>query len=432
MIKEVKDGVLYFDGCNTVELAKKYGTPLYLVSETDILEKCQEFRDCFLERYENTRVAYASKAFLPLAMVKLMEREGMCLDVVSGGEIYTAKMAGFPAEKVEFNGNNKTRKEIEEAIEYGVGRIIVDSVTELPIIEEVCKEKGKKTKILYRITPGVASDTHDYMVTGKKDSKFGIDLEPEVIFSAVEQAIASKQVEFLGFQFHVGSGIFQNEPYLKSLEITLDLVQEVKNRYNFDVKELNVGGGFAIQFVPEEPRPPYSYFLEPIMERIEEFSKEIGIERPAVVIEPGKGIVGEAGITLYTVGSIKEIKNVRKYVAVDGGMTDNIRTELYGAKYDGVIANKMEKSKDEMVTICGRCCESGDIVIYDIMTAKAERGDIFAVYSTGGYNYSMSSNYNKVPRAPIVLLKDGSDTLIVKRQTYENMISNELIPERLK
>lgn len=432
MIKEVKDGVLYFDGCNTVELAKKYGTPLYLVSETDILEKCQEFRDCFLERYENTRVAYASKAFLPLAMVKLMEREGMCLDVVSGGEIYTAKMAGFPAEKVEFNGNNKTRKEIEEAIEYGVGRIIVDSVSELPIIEEVCKEKGKKTKILYRITPGVASDTHDYMVTGKKDSKFGIDLEPEVIFSAVEQAIASKQVEFLGFQFHVGSGIFQNEPYLKSLEITLDLVQEVKNRYNFDVKELNVGGGFAIQFVPEEPRPPYSYFLEPIMERIEEFSKEIGIERPAVVIEPGKGIVGEAGITLYTVGSIKEIKNVRKYVAVDGGMTDNIRTELYGAKYDGVIANKMDQSKDEMVTICGSCCESGDIVIYDIMTAKAERGDIFAVYSTGGYNYSMSSNYNKVPRAPIVLLKDGSDTLIVKRQTYENMISNELIPERLK
>ena len=432
MIKEVKDGVLYFDGCNTVELAKKYGTPLYLVSETDILEKCQEFRDCFLERYENTRVAYASKAFLPLAMVKLMEREGMCLDVVSGGEIYTAKMTGFPAEKVEFNGNNKTRKEIEEAIEYGVGRIIVDSVSELPIIEEVCKEKGKKTKILYRITPGVASDTHDYMVTGKKDSKFGIDLEPEVIFSAVEQAIASKQVEFLGFQFHVGSGIFQNEPYLKSLEITLDLVQEVKNRYNFDVKELNVGGGFAIQFVPEEPRPPYSYFLEPIMERIEEFSKEIGIERPAVVIEPGKGIVGEAGITLYTVGSIKEIKNVRKYVAVDGGMTDNIRTELYGAKYDGVIANKMDQSKDEMVTICGRCCESGDIVIYDIMTAKAERGDIFAVYSTGGYNYSMSSNYNKVPRAPIVLLKDGSDTLIVKRQTYENMISNELIPERLK
>ena len=356
----------------------------------------------------------------------------MCLDVVSGGEIYTAKMAGFPAEKVEFNGNNKTRKEIEEAIEYGVGRIIVDSVSELPIIEEVCKEKGKKTKILYRITPGVASDTHDYMVTGKKDSKFGIDLEPEVIFSAVEQAIASKQVEFLGFQFHVGSGIFQNEPYLKSLEITLDLVQEVKNRYNFDVKELNVGGGFAIQFVPEEPRPPYSYFLEPIMERIEEFSKEIGIERPAVVIETGKGIVGEAGITLYTVGSIKEIKNVRKYVAVDGGMTDNIRTELYGAKYDGVIANKMDQSKDEMVTICGRCCESGDIVIYDIMTAKAERGDIFAVYSTGGYNYSMSSNYNKVPRAPIVLLKDGSDTLIVKRQTYENMISNELIPERLK
>jgi len=432
MVKEVKNGILYFDGCSTVELAQKYGTPLYVVSETDIMEKCQEFRDCFLDRYPDTRVAYAAKAFLPLAMCKLMEREGMCLDVVSGGEIFTAKAAGFPAERIEFNGNNKTRREIEEAVEYGVGRIIIDSVSELPIIEEVCREQGKKMKVLYRITPGVPSDTHDHMVTGKKDSKFGIDLESEVIYPAIEAAIESESVDFLGFHFHVGSGIFQNEPYLKSLEVALELVREVKIQYDYDIRELNVGGGFAIQFVPSEPRPPYSYFLEPIMKRIEEFSAEIGIKRPAVVIEPGKGIVGEAGITLYTIGSIKEIKNVRKYVAVDGGMTDNIRTELYGAVYDGVVANKMDQPKDDLVTVCGRCCESGDMVIYDINIAKAQRGDIFAVYSTGGYNYSMSSNYNKVPRAPIVLVKDGQDTLIVKRQSYENMISNELIPDSLK
>lgn len=432
MIKEVRENVLYFDGCSTVELAQKYGTPLYVVSETDILEKCQEFRDCFLNRYPNTRVAYASKAFLPLAMAKLMDREGMCLDCVSGGEIYTARKAGFPAERIEFNGNNKSRTELEDAIEFGVGRIIIDSVSELPIIEEICKEKGKKVNVLYRITPGVAADVHDHMVTGKKDSKFGIDLEPETIYPAIKAAIESEYVNFLGFHFHVGSGIFENEPYLASLDVTLALVKSVKEKYDYDIKELNLGGGFAITFVQKEHRPPYSYFLEPLMKKIEIFSKELGIERPAVVIEPGKGIIGEAGITLYTVGSIKEIKNVRKYVAIDGGMTDNIRTELYGAEYEGVIANKMDQPVDDLVTICGRCCESGDIVIYDIPTAKPERGDIFCVFTTGGYNYSMSSNYNKICDLPVVLVKDGRDELIVRRQTYEQLIQNEIIPKSLR
>lgn len=431
MIKEVRDGVLYFDGCNTVELAKKYGTPLYVESVTGIEERCSEFRECFLDRYPDTRVAYASKSFLPLVMCKIMEREGMCLDVVSGGELYTAAKAGFPPERIEFNGNNKSVAEIEMAVEYGVGRIIVDSVSELPLIEEVCRQKGKKMKILYRVTPGVAGDTHDYMVTGKKDSKFGIDLDPDVIYPAIEAAIASEEVELLGFHFHVGSSIFKNEPYLKSLDVVLDLVEEVKKRYGFVTKEINVGGGFAIQFVKEEPRPPYKYFLEPIMEKIEQASSKIDIPRPAVVIEPGKSISGEAGITLYTIGSIKEIKNVRKYVAVDGGMTDNIRTELYGSVYDGVVVNKMDEPKDDLVTICGRCCESGDIVIYDINIAKPQRGDIFAVYSTGGYNYSMSNNYNKVPKAPVVLVKNGKEQLIVKRQTYEELIEDELLPEQI-
>ena len=432
MVKEIRGNTLYFDGCSTVDLAKKYGTPLYIVSETEIVERCQEFRNCFLNKYPNTRLAYASKAFLPLAMVRLMDREGMCLDCVSGGEIYTAKTAGFPAERIEFNGNNKTPKEIEEAVDFGVGRIIIDSETELPIIEDICQQKNKIISVLYRITPGIAADTHDHMVTGKKDSKFGIDLEPETIFPAIEAAIRSPYVNFMGFHFHVGSSIFNNKPYLDSLDIALDLVKEVKDRYDYNIKELNVGGGFAITFVKAEQRPPYKYFLEPIMERIEAFSKEIGIERPAVVIEPGKGIIGEAGITLYTIGSIKEIKNVRKYVAVDGGMTDNIRTALYGSVYEGAVANKMDQPADDLVTICGRCCESGDIVIYDTPIAKPERGDIFCVYSTGGYNYSMSSNYNKVTNAPVVLVKQGRDELIVRRQTYSELIQREIIPESLK
>jgi len=365
-------------------------------------------------------------------MCKIIEREGLCLDVVSGGEIYTAMKAGFPAERIEFNGNNKGMDEIELAVEYGVGRIIIDGVSEIELIEEACRKYGKKMNVLYRITPGVKSDTHDHMVTGKKDSKFGIDMEEDVIYPAIERALRSEYVNLLGFHFHVGSGIFDNYPYLASLDITLNLVKEVKERYGYEIKELNVGGGFAIQFVPEEPRPPYSYFLEPIMKRIEAFSEEIGIDRPAVVIEPGKGIVGEAGITLYTIGSIKEIKNVRKYVAVDGGMTDNIRTELYGAVYDGVVANKMDDPKDDFVTICGKCCESGDYLIKDIWTAKAERGDIFAIYSTGGYNYSMSSNYNKHTKSAVVLVKEGRDELMVRRQTYDHLIENELIPDSLK
>lgn len=432
MIMESKNNILYFDGCNTAELAEKYGTPLYVLSENALLKKCREFRECFLDRYENTRIAYASKAFLPLAMCKLMEREGMCLDVVSGGELYTAITAGFPPERIEFNGNNKTYREIEEAVAYGVGRIIIDSVSELPIIEEICRSKKKKMNVLYRVTPGVAGDTHDYMVTGKKDSKFGIDVEEDVLYPAIEAALNSDQVNFLGFHFHVGSGIFDHQPYIDSLEVVLGIVKEVKERYGFHIKELNVGGGFGIPFVKEDPKRPVSYFLTPLMERITGFFAAEGMERPAVVIEPGKGLVGEAGITLYTIGSIKEIKNVRKYVAVDGGMTDNIRTELYGAKYDGVVANKMEEPKDDFVTICGKCCESGDIVIYDIDIAKPERGDLFAVYTTGGYNYSMASNYNKIPKAAVVLVKDGREEIIVKRQSYEDVIRNEVIPASLK
>jgi len=432
MPKQIKDNVLFFDGCNTVELAKQYGTPLYVVSESDIVNKCKEFRECFLDKYENTRVAYASKAFSTLAMCKIAEREGLCLDVVSGGELFTAMKANFPAERIELNGNNKQKYEIDMAVEYGIGRIIIDGLNELSLIEAACKEQGKKMNVLFRINTGVDSDTHDYMVTSRTDSKFGLTLDEDVIYPAISQAINSEYVNFLGFHYHVGSGIFDNKPYLESLEVTLKLAAEVKKRYDYAIKEINVGGGFGIQFIKEEPRPPYKYFMEPIMTRIEAFAKEMGIERPAVVIEPGKGIIGEAGITLYTIGNIKEIKGLRKYVSVDGGMSDNIRTALYGAVYEGVVANRMDEEKNELVTICGKCCESGDILIKDIMTAPPQTGDIFAVYTTGGYNYAFASNYNKNTKAAVVLVKEGKSELIVRRQTYEEVIQNELIPESLK
>ncbi len=432
MITEIKNNTLYFDGCNTVELAEKYGTPLYVMSETAIVEKCREIRKTFLSNYERTRAAYAAKAFLTLSMCKIIEREGLCMDVVSGGELYIAIKAGFPAEKIELNGNNKSVEELELAIDYGIGRIIVDGLDELKLIEEICREKGKKANILYRITPGVKSDSHDYIVTGKKDSKFGIPLDDEVIFPAVEQAVNSEYVNFMGFHFHVGSQLHNNDSHLKALETALKLIKDTKDRYNYVTPELNIGGGFGIRYTDADDKKPYSYFLDPMMERIEEFSREINITRPEVVIEPGRSIVGEAGITLYTVGTIKDIKGIRKYVSVDGGMTDNIRPALYQAVYEGVIANKADEPKNELVTICGKCCESGDVLIRDAKTAEPERGDIFAIFSTGAYNYTMASNYNKNPLPATVLVKDGKSEIIVKRQDYEHMTANEVIPEYLK
>jgi len=327
MIREIKNGTLYFDGCNTVELAKEYGTPLYVMSETDIVERFAQLKEDFLNKYENTRVAYASKAFCTKEMYKICHREGICIDVVSGGELYTAIKADFPAEWIEFNGNNKQPAELEMAIEYGVGRIIVDSLQELDLIEAICKEKGKKVKILYRITPGVAADSHDYIITGKKDSKFGIPLDEDVLYPQVEKAINSEHVEFLGFHFHVGSQLFDNSAHLQATDIVLGHVKEVKARFGFEVKEINLGGGFGVTYTTEE-RKAFSYFIDPMMEKIKAFCEENSFVMPAVVIEPGRSIVAEAGISLYTIGSIKDIKGVRKYISVDGGMGDNIRTAL--------------------------------------------------------------------------------------------------------
>lgn len=426
MTKEIENGILYFDGCNTLELAKEYGTPLYVMSETAIVDKCKEIRETFLNKYERTRAAYASKAFLTLTMCKIIEREGLCIDVVSGGELYIAIKANFPAEKIEFNGNNKSIEEIELAISYNIGRIIVDGLDELNLIESVCKEKGKKVNILYRITPGVKSNSHDYIVTGKKDSKFGIPLDDEIIFSAVEKAIESKYVNFMGFHFHLGSQLHDNKSHLEALEITLKLIKELKSKFEYITSEINIGGGFGIRYTEADDKKSYAYFLDPMMEKLEQFSRALNIKRPEVVIEPGRSIVGEAGITLYKVGTIKDIPGIRKYVSVDGGMTDNIRPALYQAEYEGVVANKADEPKTDTVTICGKCCESGDVLIRDAKVAQLERGDIFAIFVTGAYGYSMASNYNKNPLPAVVLIKEGKHQLIVKRQSYDDMIQNDL------
>lgn len=426
MIKEIRNGRLFIDGCDAAELAEEYGTPLYVYSENGIVSRFDELKECFTEKYENTRVAYAAKAFFPMAMAKLVDSCGMCVDVVSGGELYTAIKVGFPPEKIEFNGNNKQLDEIEMAVDYGIGRIIIDSLQELEMIEEVCKHRGKKMNVLFRITPGVKSSSHDYIVTGKKDSKFGIPLDDEVVFPQIEAAINSEYVNFYGFHFHVGSQLFDNESHLQATDIILELCRRTKEKFGYDVKELNIGGGYGVTYV-DEVRKPFSYFLDPIMEKISSYSKENNVPMPNVVIEPGRSIIAEAGITLYTIGSIKDIKDVRKYVSVDGGMTDNIRPALYQAEYTGIIANKADQELTDVVTVCGKCCESGDILISDLKITKPEKGDIFAIFSTGAYGYTMASNYNKNRIPGVVFVKDGKSRITVKPQSYEDILSNEVL-----
>ncbi len=427
MIYREKDGRLHFDGCDTVSLAKKYGTPLYVYSLTDIHNRIEELRNDFLDKYSNTRAAYAAKAFSTSAMLKLIQNQGLSVDVVSGGELYTAISVGFPGERIEFNGNNKLYEELLMAIEYGVGRIIVDGMDELLMIEEICKATGRKAKIMYRIAPGVNSETHEYITTGKRDSKFGIPLDHEVFYPAVEDAIRSPWVDFLGLHFHVGSQLFDNQSHLNALDILLEHVDQIRDRFAYEIREINLGGGFGIRYT-HESRKPLSYFTDPLMDRIEGHYRDLGLNRPTVVIEPGRSIVGEAGITLYTVGDIKDIEGIRKYVSVDGGMTDNIRPALYQADYTGVVANKMDSDFKEKVTICGKCCESGDILIRDIDIPETEPGDIFCVHSTGAYGYSMASNYNKNPIPAVIFVRDGKDSLVVKRQTYQDMLRNDIVP----
>ncbi|MBU5425226.1 diaminopimelate decarboxylase [Tissierella pigra] len=417
---------LMFAGCDIVKLAEKYKTPLYIMSEDYIVERLREIKNDFLNRHEKTRAVYASKAFLTKEMARIVHREGIGMDVVSGGELYTAMKAEFPMEDIIFHGNNKTIDELELAIENNVGRIVVDHIEEMDLIEEIAKEKNKKVYILFRISPGLESDTHKYIQTGQVDSKFGIPLTEKTISSAMEKALNLEFTELLGFHFHIGSQLSDNENHIKAIDIMTKLMKKVKDEYGFITKELNTGGGYGIHYSEDEHRKPLSYYTDSIMIEIEKQCKSYDLERPLIIIEPGRWVVGEAGMTIYSIGAIKEIPGVRTYISIDGGMPDNPRPSLYEAKYEGVIINKIHEEPTEIVTIAGKCCESGDILIWDLKIPKVERGDFLGVLSTGAYNYSMSSNYNRIPRPAVVMITEGKDRLIVKRETYDDILRNDL------
>jgi diaminopimelate decarboxylase len=417
-----------FAGYDTVELAKKYGTPLYVLSEEIIRSRCKELKSDFLDKYENAKAAYASKAFLTMAMCKIIESEGLGLDVVSGGELYTAIKAGFPMDKVMLHGNNKSYEELEMAISNDVGRIVVDNTEELYIIEEIAERQDKSVKVLIRIAPGVGGNTHKYITTGQKDSKFGVPLAKDTIDEAVAKAMKSKHIELLGMHFHIGSNLFENDSYIAAINIVINLYKRLKDDFGFIAKEINTGGGFGIYYTKDDCVKPLSYYTDSIMKAIEDKCKELGVDIPAVIIEPGRWIVGEAGITLYSIGSVKEIPGIRTYASVDGGLPDNPRPALYSARYDAVVANKYDQKPDRQVTIAGKCCESGDILIWDLKVPEIKRGDILAVFSTGAYNYSMASNYNRIPRPAVLLLTKDGEKVIVERETYEDLLSRERVP----
>ena len=417
---------MMFNGCDTVKLAEKYGTPLYLMDENHIIDRITEIKKEFLEKYEGTRAVYASKAFLTLEMARIIKREGIGIDVVSLGELYTAIKAEFPMERVVFHGNNKSENEIEMAVNNGVGRIVIDHIDEIEMVDRIAGKAEKKAKVIFRISPGIESHTHKYIMTGQVDSKFGIPLTDETIKIAMLKVNESDNLQLMGFHFHIGSQLMDNQTHIKAVDVIFNLMKKLKEEYGFVTKELNTGGGYGIQYVNGQERRPIGYYTDSIMKEVILKSNEYGLEMPEVTIEPGRWIVGEAGITLYSVGAIKRIPGIRTYVSVDGGMPDNPRPSLYEAQYKGILANKFKEEPSEKITVAGKCCETGDILIWDLMVPKIEKGDILAVMSTGAYNYSMASNYNRIPRPPVIMIRDGMDRVIVKRETLEDLLRNDV------
>ena len=422
-----EQGHLTVGGMDTVELAKEYGTPLYIMDEGLIREHCRSFRESMDKYYGGQGlVCYASKAFCCKAMCRIMLEEGLGLDVVSEGELYTALSVGFPAEKLCFHGNNKTDHELSYALENGVGRIIVDNIYELERLDRLAEKTGRTANIMYRIKPGIDAHTHNFIMTGQIDSKFGFALETGEAYEAVKKAIECSHINLVGLHCHIGSQIFDIDPFVKAAEVMLTFIAKIKDELGFEVKELNLGGGFGIRYTEEDAPVAYDKYMEKVSEKVKEVCAEKNVKLPFILIEPGRSIAAPAGITLYTVGGRKEIPNIRTYVSIDGGMGDNPRYALYQSKYDVEVANKANLPKTETVTVAGKCCETGDLIGEGMPIQPVEPGDILAVLATGAYNYSMSSNYNRIPKPPVVMIRDGKSRVVVKRETFEDIVRNDI------
>ncbi len=412
---------------DTVELAREFGTPLYVLDEALVRKNCRVYTEAINKYYGgNGLVLYANKALCTVYTCKIAAEEGLGADVVSGGELYTAIKAGFPMDRIYFHGNNKTAEELEMAVSNGVGHIIVDNIYELEKLNEIAQAHGVVQNIMFRIKPGVDAHTHSFIRTGQIDSKFGVALENGEAFEIYKTAHEMPNVNPDGLHCHIGSQIFDVEPFCKAAEIMMNFAGDLKDKLGLEIKKLNLGGGYGIRYTEKDDPVPYDEYIKHVSEVVKDVAAKRGLEIPFILMEPGRSVVAPAGITLYTVGGIKDIKNVRKYVSVDGGMGDNPRYILYESEYAAVVANKAGDAPTDKVTVAGKCCESGDILLKDAMLAPAEPGDTLAVLATGAYNYSMASNYNRIPRPAMVAVNDGEAKVIVKRESYEDLIRNDV------
>lgn len=421
-------GHLSFCGIDTVELAKKYGTPVYLLDEEGIRIRCRTYRDAMKKYFgEKSMPLFASKALSFKRMYQIINEEGIGTDIVSSGELYTAKIAGFPLDKAYFHGNNKTAFDIQYAMDSEIGYFVCDNEWEINEINAEAEKRGIKQKVLLRLSPGIDPHTHKSISTGRVDSKFGVAIETGQAERFVEYVLGLENIELRGFHCHIGSQIFEFTPFTDAAKIMLDFVALVKTKFGYVTKELNLGGGMGTRYLEEHPQIDYSENIKFISELIKARCAQIGIEIPVILMEPGRSIVADNGITLYTVGGIKEITGFKNYVSVDGGMPDNPRYALYQSPYTIVNATKANMPAEYICTVAGRCCESGDLIQEDIKLQKPEKNDVLAVLGTGAYNYSMASNYNRIPKPPVVLIdKDGNDYLGVKRETFEDVARNDV------
>jgi diaminopimelate decarboxylase len=422
-----KQGHLLIGGCDIVDLAEEFGTPLYLFDESTIRHRCREFKEDFSKCYPDTLVIFASKAFLNTALSLILKEEGLGLDVVSGGELSIAHSAGFPLDKVYFHGNNKTPEELNLALDCGVGRIVVDNFYELELLNRLAGQKGIRQDILLRLTPGVDSHTHQYTSTGTIESKFGFPLATGQAERAVKQASSAVNLNLVGLHFHLGSLVSEVQPYELAMELVLSFAREMKRKLDFNLIEFNIGGGFAVAYTLDSKVPAVADYARAVTDKLDGLISGLGLNRPRLIIEPGRAIVGQAGVALYRVGAIKEIPGIRKYVCVDGGISDNIRPALYGAKYEALVANQASKEAREVVSIAGKLCESGDILARDINLASVQPGDIIAVPVCGAYSIPLASNYNALPRPAIIMVKEGRARLIRRRETYQDLMSLDVI-----
>lgn len=421
---------LTFDGCQLEVLASEYGTPSYIFSENIIRNQCREYINTFQDSGIDFEVLYAGKAFLVQALARILNEEGLSLDVSSGGEIYIALAGGFPAERIYFHGNNKSEEELEFAIKNNIGTIIIDNLCELELVDQIANRLNAKVNIMARIIPGVDTNTHEKIRTGQVDSKFGIPIKEFLDYFPT--IINKDHLIYQGIHCHIGSQLFDIEFYNLAAKEMIEMIKSIADNFNIKTNMLNLGGGLGVRYTEEGSILPISDYVRQLIEKVRTICTEKKLAMPKILIEPGRSIIAEAGITLYKIGAIKEVKGLRKYLIVDGGMADNPRVSLYDAKYDALIVTKYRDLPVENVTIAGKYCESGDILIQNIKLPQAECGDLMVFFTTGAYHYAMSSNYNGFPRPPVVLVNNGKHGLIVKGETYEYMNQNHVFPEWFK